>query len=155
VIAQRLSSIDPANKADYSNNAKVFQGKLATLGDDFKVGLANCWRKDIVTSHSAFGYLAQRFSMVQIAINGLSTSQEPKAADLAAISTYARAHNVTTIYAETLVSPANARTVARESGAKVATLDPIEGLTKGSKGKDYFEVMRANLKTLRVGQGCS
>jgi len=155
VIAQRLSSIDPANKVDYTNNAKAFQDKLAALNGVFEAGLANCWRKDIVTSHSAFGYLARRFGLVQIAINGLSPEQEPRAAVLAAVSTYARAHDVTTIYAETLVSPAIAQAVARESGAHMATLDPIEGLTATSHGKDYFEVMRANLKALQAGQGCS
>jgi len=155
VIAQRLSSIDPANKADYVNNAKAFQDKLAALNGDFAAGLANCWRKEIVTSHSAFGYLAQRFGMVQIAINGLAPEQEPNAAELAAVSTYARAHDVTTIYAETLASPAIAQAVAREAGARLATLDPIEGLTKASHGTDYFEVMRSNLKALQAGQGCS
>ena len=155
VIAQRLSSIDPANKTDYFNNAKAFQDKLAALNGEFAAGLANCWRKEIVTSHAAFGYLAKRFSMVQIAINGLAPEQEPNAAELAAVSTYARAHDVTTIYAETLASPAIAQAVAREAGARLATLDPVEGLTKASHGTDYFEVMRSNLKALRAGQGCS
>ena len=155
VIAERLSGLDPANKVDYTNNAKAFEDKLAALNGVLEAGLANCWRKDIVTSHAAFGYLARRFGMVQIAINGLSPEQEPRAAVLAAVSTYARAHDVTTIYAETLVSPAIAQTVARESGAHMATLDPIEGLTATSLGKDYFEVMRSNLKALQAGQGCS
>ena len=155
VISSRLSSVDPANKARYETNAKAFEDKLAALSSEFSAGLASCQRREIVTSHSAFGYLAQRFGMKQIAINGLSPGQEPKAADLAAVSTYARAHGVTTIYAETLVSPAIAATVARESGAVMATLDPIEGLTKQSAGKDYFEVMRSNLKALRTGQGCA
>ena len=155
VIAQRLSALDPVNKADYVNNAKAFQDKLAALNGEFMAGLDNCWRKEIVTSHSAFGYLAQRFGMVQIAINGLAPEQEPRAADLAAVSTYAKAHGVTTIYAETLASPAIAQAVAREVGARLATLDPIEGLTTASHGKDYFEVMRSNLKALQTGQGCS
>ena len=155
VIAQRLSSLDPANKTDYVNNAKALQDKLAALTGEFKAGLASCWRKEIVTSHSAFGYLAQRFGMVQIAINGLAPEQEPQPSELAAVSTYARAHGVTTIYAETLASPAIAQAVARETGATLATLDPIEGLTTASHGKDYFEIMRSNLKALRTGQGCS
>jgi zinc transport system substrate-binding protein len=155
VIAQRLSNLDPANKADYANNAKAFQDKLAALTVDFKAGLASCWRKEIVTSHAAFGYFAQRFGMVQIAINGLAPEQEPRAADLAAVSTYATAHHVTTIYAETLASPAIAQAVAREIGATVATLDPIEGLTSSSHGKDYFDIMRSNLKSLQTGQGCT
>jgi zinc transport system substrate-binding protein len=155
LIMQRLSRLDPAHKGDYAKNATAFEDKLAALSAEFTAGLANCQRKDIITSHAAFGYLAQRFGLKQIAINGLSPDQEPKAADLAAVSTYARAHGVTTIYAETLVSPAIAQTVAGEAGAKMATLDPIEGLTDKSAGKDYFEVMRSNLKELQAGQGCA
>jgi len=155
VIAERLSSVDPANKTDYEGNAKAFEVKLGALSQKFTTALAHCQRKDIVTSHAAFGYLAERFGLKQIAINGLNPDQEPKAADLAAVSTYARAHGVTTIYAETLVSPAIAQTVALESGARMATLDPIEGLTNKSSGKDYFAVMGANLKALQAGQGCS
>jgi zinc transport system substrate-binding protein len=154
-ISARLSSVDPAHRADYVKNAKVFQDRLAALSTEFTSGLANCKRKDIVTSHSAFSYLARRFGMKQIAINGISPEQEPQAAALAAVSTFARTNGVTTIYAETLVSPAIAQTVARESGATMATLDPVEGLTTASAGKDYFGVMRSNLKALQAGQGCS
>jgi len=155
VIAARLSSADPANTADYENNARAFVDKLDALSKEFTRGLASCRRRDLVTSHAAFGYLAQRFGMLQVAINGLSPEQEPNATEIAAVSTYAKAHGVTTVYAETLASPAIAATVAREAGARVATLDPIEGLTKQSNGKDYFEIMRSNLKALRAGQGCS
>ena len=62
---------------------------------------------------------------------------------------------MTTIYAETLVEPAFAETVAKSTGAHLATLDPIEGLTSTSAGHDYVEVMRSNLATLEAGQGCS
>ena len=155
VIAARLSNADPANRAGYQKNAIAFENKLAALSTEFTTGLAGCQRRDLVTSHAAFGYLAQRFGMKQIAINGLSPEQEPNATEIAAVSSYAKAHGVTTVYAETLVSPAIAATVANESGAKVSTLDPIEGLTKQSNGKNYFEVMRSNLTALRAGQGCS
>jgi zinc transport system substrate-binding protein len=155
VIAGRLSSADPAHKAEYAKNSRAFQARLSTLSRDFSSGLAHCQRKDLVTSHAAFGYLAQRFGMRQVAINGLSPDQEPNASEIAAVSTYARSHGVTTVYGETLASPAIAATVADEAGAKTAVLDPIEGLTDKSAGKDYFEVMGANLKALRTGQGCS
>lgn len=155
VIALRLSNIDPAHKGDYAKNAQAFEDRLTALGKEFTAGLASCQRRDIVTSHAAFGYLAQRFGLRQVAINGLSPDQEPRASELAAVSTYARAHGVKTIYAETLVSPAIAQAVATEAGATMTTLDPIEGLTSQSQGTDYFAVMRSNLKTLRAGQGCS
>jgi len=155
VIAGRLARIDPAHRVEYETNAKVFEDKLTALSGELTTGLASCRRRDIVTSHSAFAYFAKRFGMRQIAINGISPDQEPKAGALAAVSTYAKAHRVTTIYAETLASPAIAQTVAEETGARMATLDPIEGLNEHSRGKDYFEVMRSNLTTLRTGQGCS
>ena len=155
VISARLSSVDPANKADYEKNARSFEDKLATLGQEFATGLANCQRKDIVTSHAAFGYLAEAFGMRQIAVVGLTPDEEPKPAVIAAIATYAKTHGVTTIYAETLVSPAIAQAVATEAGATMATLDPLEGLTDQSRGKDYFAVMRSNLKALQAGQGCT
>ena len=63
---------------------------------------------------------------------------------------------VTTIYYETLVSPRIAETVARETGAETAVLDPIEGLTPAeiANGEDYFTRMRANLRALEEGLGC-
>ena len=154
-IADRLARVDPAHRADFERNARTFEDQLAALSEELTTGLATCQRKDIVTSHSAFGYLAQRFGMRQIAINGLSPGAEPRAGTLAVISVYVRTHGVTTIYAETLVSPAIAQTVAKETGARMATLDPIEGLTDRSAGKDYFEVMRSNLSALQAGQGCT
>jgi len=154
-ISARLSTADPANKADYQKNAKAFEVRLAKLSKEFTTGLATCKRRDIVTSHSAFGYLAQRFGMKQVPINGLAPDQEPDAAKLAAVSKYVKANGVKTVYAETLASPAIAQTVAREAGVTMATLDPIEGLTAQSRGKDYFEVMRSNLTSLQSGQGCS
>jgi zinc transport system substrate-binding protein len=61
---------------------------------------------------------------------------------------------VHTIYYETLVSPAVARTVAGETGATTEVLDPIEGLTKASQGRDYLAVMRSNLANIQRGQPC-
>ena len=65
-----------------------------------------------------------------------------------------RAHAVRTIYSETLVSPAVADTLARETGARTAVLDPVEGLNEESAGSDYLAVMRADLATIRRGQPC-
>jgi zinc transport system substrate-binding protein len=62
----------------------------------------------------------------------------------------------TTVFFETLVSPVLAETVARESGAKTAVLNPLEGLTQAEvdAGEDYISVMRSNLAVLREALGC-
>jgi len=67
---------------------------------------------------------------------------------------FVRRNGVRTIYYETLVSPAVAETVARETGARTAVLDPIEGITADSPGRDYFAIMAANLTSIREGQPC-
>ena len=68
---------------------------------------------------------------------------------------FVRDHHVRTIYFETLASPEIAETVAAETGAGTAVLDPLEGLTDDSAGGDYLAVMRANLATVRTGQACT
>jgi len=154
-IADRLGRVDPAHRTAYEANAAHFAGRLESLDHELATGLAHCQRQELVTSHNAFGYLARRYHLQQVGITGLSPDAEPEPASLARVATYARSHGVTTIFAEALASPAIAGTVARETGARVAVLDPVEGLTSSSAGRDYVEVMRSNLAALRTGLGCA
>ena len=154
-IGARLAKDDPANAAPYTANADAFVAKLTALDGEFTKGLASCGSKVLVTSHAAFGYLAQRYGLEQHGISGISPEAEPSAAGLKEISDLVRTEGVTTIYQETLVEPKFAQTVATSTGAKLSTLDPIEGITSESAGKDYFEVMRSNLTALQQGLGCS
>ena len=135
----------------------LLEKRLADLDTEYRVGLAHCARHEIVTSHEAFAYLAERYGLEQIAITGLSPEAEPEPGKLQDVVDLVRERGVTTVYFETLVSPRIAETVARETGAKTAVLDPIEGLTEeeASRGEDYFSLMRANLSSLRAGLGCS
>jgi zinc transport system substrate-binding protein len=130
--------------------------RLHALDRGYRRGLARCLRDDIVTSHAAFGYLAQRYGLQQIAIEGLAPEAEPGPQELARVARLVRANGVTTVYFESLLSPKLARTVARETGTTTAVLDPIEGISAGAtrRGADYFSVMRANLASLRRGLGC-
>ncbi|HYY33770.1 MAG TPA: zinc ABC transporter substrate-binding protein [Gaiellaceae bacterium] len=130
--------------------------RLIALDRAYRQGLADCERHDIVTSHEAFAYLAERYGLRQIAVTGLTPEVEPSPGDLARVVQLARQRGVTTIYFETLVSPRIAETVARETGATTAVLDPIEGLTKEeiARGETYFTRMRANLRALEQGLGC-
>jgi zinc transport system substrate-binding protein len=154
-IEQRLAAIDPAGAPVYQANLAELTADLSILDADLRTGLASCANKDLVTSHQAFGYLAQRYGLTQVGITGLTPEQEPDPATLARVADFVRQNAVHTIYYETLVSPAIARTVAGETGARTAVLDPIEGLTANSQGADYLAIMRSNLKNLTEGQPCS
>jgi zinc transport system substrate-binding protein len=136
--------------------ARRLIARLGELDREFRRGLARCARRDIVTSHEAFGYLAQRYHLRQIAITGLSPEAEPTPGKLRDVLALVRETGATTVFFETLVSPKLAETVARETGARTAVLDPIEGLTgdEAARGADYFSLMRANLRALRLALGC-
>lgn len=154
-IATRLAELEPSRADEVDANTAALLSELAGLDSAFRQGLADCASTDIVTSHTAFGYLADRYGLTQVGISGLSPEEEPSPAELAKVTEFVRQHDVSTIYYETLVDPAVAETVAADTGADTAVLDPIEGLTRDSAGDDYIEVMRSNLQTLRTGQRCT
>ncbi|MET7951892.1 metal ABC transporter substrate-binding protein [Micromonospora sp. NPDC005324] len=153
-LAQRLGKADPDHAADYTSRAAALRADLTTLDGEFTQGLATCQRREIVTSHAAFGYLADRYQLDQVGITGLSPDVEPSPQRLAHVIEEAKEHQATTIFFETLVSPKVAETIAGQVGAKTAVLDPIEGLAAGSNG-DYLSVMRTNLRTLQTALSCS
>jgi len=154
-VADHLSDVDPDHAEDYASGAASLRGDLEALDAELTAGLASCASTDLVTSHEAFGYLAERYGLTQVGISGLSPDEEPTAARLAEVADFVTENGVSTIYFETLVSPDIAETVAAETGAATAVLDPLEGLTDESAGSDYLEVMRANLQALRTGQSCT
>lgn len=154
-IGVRLAADDPANAAAYQADTTDFVARLDALDQEFSTALHSCRIKDLVTSHSAFGYLAARYGFEQHGISGLSPEAEPSAAELKAITDLIKSKGITTIYQETLVEPQFAETVVTSTGATLATLDPLEGITAASPGKDYFGVMRSNLAALVKGQDCS
>jgi zinc transport system substrate-binding protein len=153
-LAERLGRLDPEHAAAYRRHARELRDDLETLDDDYETGLASCASRVLVTSHESFGYLARRYDFEQIGVEGLVPDQEPSPAQISKVARFVREHGVSTIYHETLVSPRIAETLAAETGARVAVLDPLEGLTQDSPGDDYLTVMRANLQTLRKGQSC-
>jgi zinc transport system substrate-binding protein len=153
-VAEKLAAIDPDHAQDYTSNAEQLGAELTGLDQEFSSGLKTCQRTEFITSHEAFGYLAKRYGLTQISIGGLSTDAEPSPARIAEVHTEAKEYKITTIFYETLVSPAVSKAIAGDLGLKTDVLDPLEGITADSRGKDYLEVMRANLTALRTANEC-
>lgn len=154
-VEEKLSAIDPDHADSYAANAEKLEAELTKLGDDFATGLKTCRTRTIVTSHAAFQYLAARYDLTQVPIAGIDPANEPSPSQLAHITTLVRTEKITTIFTEELVSPAIARTIANETGATTATLDPIEGLSDETTNETYLTLMRKNLDTLRKANSCT
>ena len=154
-VADALAAADRAHAADYRRDAAALTRDLQALDREFRQGLAHCERRTIVTSHAAFGHLAQRYDLQMVPIAGISPDTEPSPARLAELARLVTDRGVTTVFTETLASPALARTLADEVGVRTAVLDPIEGLSGATADEDYFSLMRSNLAALRTANGCS
>jgi zinc transport system substrate-binding protein len=136
--------------------AHALTRRLEALGRDYRAGLAHCARRDFVTSHAAFGYLAARYGLRQVPITGIDPESEPSPRRLQDLIARVRREHVSTVFFERLVSPKLAETIARDAGANARVLDPIEGLTESEqrRGDDYFTLMRQNLAQLRTALRC-
>ena len=156
IILNALINIDSKNKNYFTANANKLTGEIDNLDKEYKAGLANCKQKDIITSHAAFGYLAEHLGLTQVPISGLSPDSEPSPKQLADIADFAKKNNVKYIFFESLVSPKLSETIASEVGAKTLVLDPIEGISDDDikSGINYLTIMQSNLKNLRLALEC-
>ena len=150
-VAQKFSALDPKNADLYEANRITLVDKLSDLDSNFTIGLKTCERRLIVTSHAAFGYLAEAYGLEQEAIAGLSPESEPTPKRLNEIRKEAQADGTTTIFFETLASPKVAQTLADDLNITAAVLDPLEGV---AKGQTYFSVMEQNLAALQKALNC-
>jgi zinc transport system substrate-binding protein len=156
-VAAALADADPDGADGYDERAAEYDATLAALDQEFTDGLATCESDVLVTSHRAFGYLAAAYDLTQIAIAGISPTEEPSAKSLEAVATFAKDNGVTTIFFEENLPDDLAATVASEIGADTDVLDPVESLSSEQldEGADYLSVMRQNLTALSAGLRCS
>lgn len=149
-ILNALVEADPENAEYYQENFEENRKKLAALDESFHNGLKDISQREIVVSHEAFGYLCHAYDLKQIGIEGINSSSEPDPKTMAEIVEYMNKTGIKTVFSETLVDPKVAESIAKETGAEVTVLDPVEGLTEENQkaGKEYFSIMEENLQVL-------
>lgn len=152
-VGSRLAADDPSGAPAYDRNRRRLAGELSSLDRRWARGTRSCASRDLVVSHAAFAYLAARYRFRQVAISGLTPDEEPDPATVAQLTDFVRSSGARTVYAETLVDPKVAQTIAAEAGVATGVLDPIEGVPEGSVD-DYVSLMAANLEAVRDGQPC-
>lgn len=156
-IERAMVAVAPDDAAEIAERATLYRATIEALDGEFRGGLALCESKAIVTSHRAFGYLANRYGLEQLPIAGISPDEEPSPKSLEAVAAVAKAKGVKVIFFESLVPKALSETVAAEIGAATDALDPIEGLTQEDLDADinYVAIQKRNLASLRKGLRCS
>ncbi|PAD90960.1 metal ABC transporter solute-binding protein, Zn/Mn family [Shouchella clausii] len=152
VIRDALIEADPDGQAIYEENAEAFNKELQALHEDFQAALEDAESRVFVVQHQAFGYLAQRYQLEQVAIGGLSTEVEPSPSRIAEIGKLVEEHNVPVIYYQQGANSAIAETVATETGTETAVLYDLEVLSEELQAEDlgYVDAMRQNLEALQL-----
>ena len=154
-VAETLESsfaqVDPANANDYKAGLDKLKTALTNLDTQYTKGLSSCQHKTFITSHAAFGYLADRYKLTQASISGIDPETEPSPAEMANIKSVVQSTGVKTIFTEELVSDAPAKAIAAETGAETSVLSPLE--SKPERG-DYTDAMTSNLERLKGALVC-
>lgn len=154
-FARTMALADPSHAAYYRQRALRLSRQLATLDEAYRRTLASCRIHTVVVSHDAFEYLARRYGVDVVPIAGLEPDAEPSLQRLHDLEALIRARGVTTVFFETLASPALARSLAGDLGIRTAVLDPIEGLSTTDPHATYLTLMRQNLAALAKAGECS
>ena len=156
-ITAHLITIDAPNALYYQSNAYELKKQLTEVDEDFKTRLADCKLDTFVTSHEAFGYLAARYNLKQVAIAGLTPEAEPSQKQLAEIAEVVKKNKIKYVFSENLLSPKLSNTLAQETGAQVLQLDAIEGVSQDplAASSNYLIRLESNAQLLQVALECT
>jgi zinc/manganese transport system substrate-binding protein len=149
-IAKALGELDPANVDVYNQRGDAYLTRLHALlkKADASIGSLPASQRKVVTSHDAFGYLGQAWQLQFIAPQGLSTHDEPSAAEVAALIRQIRSEGVRAVFVENIRDPRLIRQIADEAGAKVGGTLYSDALASEGPASTYLGMFEHNLDTL-------
>ena len=149
-IAEQLSAIDEAHAAAYQSNAAAYIAKLEALKKEMHAAIDPLPHRDIVTFHEAFPYLAKEFKLNVVSVIEREPGTEPTPQELEATIAKVNSLPVKVLFTEPQYSPAAAETIARETGAKIYTLDPVVTGEADEQAMDaYINAMKKNMEVLK------
>jgi len=151
-----FSKLFPAKAPSFHANASAYIAELQKLKAEYSAGLAECKNRTLITNHDAFGYLVRANKLENISVIGLSSDEQPSAKNIADIITLVKEHGVKTIFFEEFINDNVSQTIAKETGAKVQSLQPLENISEDElkSHQTYLTIMRENLKKLREAMEC-
>jgi zinc/manganese transport system substrate-binding protein len=153
-VAAGLISADPANAMQYRGGARGFIASLNLIDTWIARQMAAIppEKRQIVTTHDAFGYFAARYGIALHAIEGISTESEPSAAALAGLSRAIKAAHVRAVFLENVTNPRSIRALAEDTGAVIGGTLYSDALTPpDGPAPTYMDMLRHNTQTLIRG----
>jgi len=153
-ITAQLKTADPKHADAYQKNSDEYIKKLEALKKEMHAALDTVPNKDIVTFHEAFPYFAKEFNLKIIGVIEREPGTEPTPDELKTTIAQVNTLKAKVLFTEPQYSPNVAKTIARETGAEIFTLDPVVTGESNEKAIDaYIKTMRQNMETLKKALG--
>jgi zinc/manganese transport system substrate-binding protein len=150
-IRDGLIAADPEGASAYRANADIYLGKLDALEKEVTAEIAKIppGRRQIITTHDAFGYFGTAYGFRFIAPEGVSTETEASARDVAKIIRQIKAQKIPAVFLENVTDPRLARNIAAESGATIGGTLYSDALSPpNGPASTYIDMMRNNVREL-------
>lgn len=150
IIKNQLVKLNPEHQALYNENFKQLKKQLKKLDRDFQQVLHAKENKHILVSHAAYGYWEERYGLEQIAISGLSSSNEPSQKDLVQIIEQAKQYQLDYLIFEQNSSNRISEIIQEHIDAKTVTIHNLSTRTEKDihHNEDYLSLMKQNLLIL-------
>ena len=146
-ICDGLVKVDSKNKDKYEFNTKEYIDKLKVLDEEITKKTLGFENKNIVTFHNTFNYFANDYGLNVVGVIENEHGKTPSAYEIATLIETIKKEDVKAIFVEPEYSIKVVDTIARETGVKVYTLNPI---TYGKNNKDeYINIMKENINVLK------
>ncbi|WP_010171180.1 metal ABC transporter solute-binding protein, Zn/Mn family [Bacillus coahuilensis] len=149
-IKNQLVTMKPEMSGEFEENFETLKTRLVDLDQEFTTLLESKESKELLVSHAAFGYWESRYGIEQIAISGISSTEEPSQKQLADIIKLAQEHDIQYVVFEQNVSAKIGEIIQNEIGAEAAYLHNLSVLTEEDiqNNEDFFTLMEKNLNIL-------
>lgn len=151
-VRVELSALRPEAAADFEQRATAYRTRLEALQAWIKTELAVIpgERRQLITSHDAFGYLAHEHGFAVHPLLGASTVTEADARQVARIVRLIQRRSIRTVFAESSVNPRLIEAIVRDTGARLGPPLYADGLGTG-EAATYEGMMRHNVAAIVSG----
>ncbi|OHD84878.1 MAG: hypothetical protein A3D90_03500 [Sulfuricurvum sp. RIFCSPHIGHO2_02_FULL_43_9] len=152
----QFSKLAPFKAEYFHHNARAYITELQKLKLEYTTGLAECKNRALISNHDAFGYLANANKLENVSVIGLSSDEQPSAQTVAHVVEVVKKYGMKTIFFEEMINDNVSQTIARETGVKALSLQPLENISQDElkSHQTYLSIMRENLKKLREAMEC-
>ena len=123
VIAEALSASDAAHSDTYNANYHDLSARLDQLDRAIATELTPCKGASFFVFHPSFGYFAERYGLIQQAVEVEGKAPSPK--QLSQLVNRARQNNIKILFVQPQFDPRSSQTIAAAIQGEVVPLDAL------------------------------